>query len=260
MSDEKKYMTDEEAKEAILDIGRRMYLRDFVSSNDGNISVKVSDTELWATPTGVSKGYIKIEQLVKMDMDGNVLEGTAKPSSEIKMHLGVYKEDPTVQAVTHAHPLVATALSIAGISLNKAVNTEAVLSLGNIGVAEYATPGTYEVPDSIASYVKDKNGVMLANHGALTWGDSIYQAFYALESLENCAKSEVLTHYILGKQNYLSDNQVATLMEVREKLGIKKGGIPVYTKENPNPESSDKENQFIEKIARRVADILKEEK
>ena len=255
---ERKYMTDEEAKAAILDIGKRMYARNFVASNDGNISVKVSDNEIWATPTGVSKGYMKEEQLVKMNLDGEIISGTAKPSSEIKMHLRVYKEDPNVQAVTHAHPLFATAFAITGKAIDKATNTETILALGNILVADYATPGTYEVPDSIAPYVKDYNGVLLANHGALTWGESIYQAFYALESVENCAKSEIVTNYIIGNQNYLSNDQVERLLEIRKNMGIKKGGTPVYTLENKDHTLNDREEILIEKIAQRVVTLLKE--
>lgn len=259
MCEEHKYMTDEEARAAILDIGKRMYLRNFVASNDGNISIKVSDTELWATPTGVSKGYMTEEQLVKMDIDGNIISGTAKPSSEIKMHLRVYKEDPAVQAVTHAHPLFATAFAVAGMAIDKATNTEAILALGNVFVADYATPGTYEVPDSIAPYVKEYNGVLLANHGALTWGSNIYQAFYALESVENCAKSEIVTNYIIGKQNYLDHAQVERLLQIREQMGIKKGGVPVYTKENSASASENKEDELVEKIARRVVALMREE-
>lgn len=258
MTNMKNYMTDEEAKAAILDIGKRMYARNFVSSNDGNISVKVSEHEIWTTPTGVSKGYMKEEQLVKMDLDGNIICGTAQPSSEIKMHLRVYKEDDTVQAVTHAHPLFATAFAITGKSINKATNTEAIIALGNILIADYATPGTYEVPDSIAPYVKDYNGVLLANHGALTWGKNIYQAFYALESVENCAKSEIITNYIIGKQNYLNSSQIDQLIGIREKMGNNKGGVPIYTYENQENILEERENKLIERIAHRVVEIIKE--
>lgn len=259
MPDKKTYMTDEEAKAAIIEIGKRMYVRNFVSANDGNISVKVSDTELWVTPTGISKGYMREEELVKIDLEGNVLEGITSPSSEIKMHLRVYQEDQTVQAVTHAHPLMATAFSIAGKAIDKAINTEAVLALGTVAVAEYAKPGTYEVPDSIAPYVKKYNGVLLANHGALTWGSDIYQAFYKLESIENCAMTEIITQYVLGKQNYLSNSQIKDLLIIREDMGIHKGGEPVYTKENPDIRMLEREEVLIEKIAKRVAKLLKEQ-
>ena len=221
-----RYMSDFEAKKSILDIGRRMYERGFVASNDGNISCKVGPNTIWTTPTGVSKGFMKQEMLVKMDLNGKVLMGKYKPSSEVKMHLRVYQENPEVQAVTHAHPLVATSFAIAGINLDAAILTEAVLGLGSIPIARYATPGTDEVPESIAPFVNTHNGVLLANHGALTWGKDIYQAFYRLESIEYYATILMYTGNIIGRQNVLSCDQVDKLLDIRQKLGITAGGIP----------------------------------
>ena len=115
------YLNDYEAKHQILEVGRRMYEKGFVASNDGNISCRVSETELWTTPTGVSKGFMTEEMLVKVDLDGNLLSGERKPSSEIRMHLRVYRENPQVKSVVHAHPPVATSFAIAGISLSRAI-------------------------------------------------------------------------------------------------------------------------------------------
>lgn len=221
-----KYMSDLEARKAILDVGRRMYQRGFVAANDGNISVKVGPGTIWVTPTGVSKGFMAQDMLVKMDLNGNVLMGSCKPSSEIKMHLRVYKESPEMMAVTHAHPPIATSFSVAGISLDKAVLTEAVMGLGSIPVARYATPGSEEVPESIAPFVKGYNGVLLANHGALTWGTDIYQAFYRLEAVEYYATILMYTGNIIGKQNVLSCSQVNELLDIRSRLGIQSGGVP----------------------------------
>ena len=156
----RKYLNDEQAKEAIIEIGKRMFAKGFVAANDGNISVKVSDNTLWSTPTLVSKGYMTEDMLVKVDLDGNILEGSLKPSSELKMHLRVYKENPDVYAVTHAHPPVATAFAIAGIALDQAILPEAVVNLGVVPVTKYASPGTKEVPDSIAPFCKTHNGVL----------------------------------------------------------------------------------------------------
>ena len=123
------YISDAQAKQMILEVGRRMYQGGFVAANDGNISCKVGDNGIWATPTGVSKGFMTEDMLVKLDLDGNVLEGTHKPSSEIKMHLRVFKENPKVQGVVHAHPLTATAFACAGISLEGADGRSSVLRL-----------------------------------------------------------------------------------------------------------------------------------
>ncbi|MBP5160322.1 MAG: class II aldolase/adducin family protein, partial [Lachnospiraceae bacterium] len=229
-----RYMTDYEAKNAIIDIGRRMYTRGFVAANDGNISCKVGPNAIWATPTGVSKGFMKPEMLVKLDLSGKVLQGTSKPSSELKMHLRVYAENPEVNAVTHAHPPVATAFAVAGIGLDKPILTESVMMLGSVPIARYATPGTQEVPDSIAPFVKEYNAVLLANHGALTWGKDAYEAFYRLESVEYYANLLMYTGNIIGKQNPLSCDQINVLIENRKKYGITSGGVPTCNCETTN--------------------------
>ena len=221
------YPSDMEAKRDILEVGRRMYAKNFVASNDGNISCKVSDHTLWCTPTGVSKGYMTDEMLVLMDLDGNVLRGSWKPSSEMKMHLRVYKENPSVKAVVHAHPPVSTSFAIAGIPLNRAILTEAVMGVGEIPLAPYAMPGTQEVPDSIAPYVKTHNGCLLANHGALTWGSSVMEAWMRMESVEYYATVSMYTGNIIGQANELTCDQVDRLIERRENSGITTGGRPL---------------------------------
>ena len=220
------YPSDHEAKKAILEVGRRMYTKNFVASNDGNISCKVSDRTLWCTPTGVSKGFMTDEMLVLMDVDGNVLRGTWKPSSEMKMHLRVYKENPDIKAVVHAHPPVSTSFAIAGIPLNRAILTEAVMGIGEIPVAPYAMPGTQEVPDSIAPFVKTHNGCLLANHGALTWGNDVMEAWMRMESVEYYATVSMYTGNIIGQANELTCEQVDRLIERRTNSGITTGGRP----------------------------------
>ncbi|MBE3592423.1 MAG: class II aldolase/adducin family protein [Thermoanaerobacter sp.] len=215
-----RYMNDHEAQEAIIEIGKRMYLKGYVASNDGNISIKVSPNEIWVTPTGVSKGYMTHEMLVKLDLDGNIISGNNKPSSEIKMHLKVYKENPDAKAVTHAHPPIATAFAVAGIPLDKPILPEAIINLGAVPVARYATPGTEEVPESIAPYCNSYNGVLLANHGALTWGKDIFEAYYRLESLEHYATIMLYAYYIIGKVNELNSKQISKLVEIKESYGI----------------------------------------
>ena len=221
-----RYLSDRDAKEAILEVGRRMYAKNYVVSNDGNITCKVSPTTLWTTPTGVSKGYMTDEMLIKVDLEGHVLQGTRKPSSELKMHLRVYKENPDLIACVHAHPPVATSFAIAGIALDRPILPEGVVQLGVVPVAPYATPGTQEVPDSIAPYCRTHNGVLLANHGALTWGMSPMQAYMRMESLEYYALVTMYTGNIIGRANELSCEQVDRLVETRTKMGITTGGRP----------------------------------
>ena len=220
------YPSDVEAKRTILEIGRRMYAKNFVASNDGNISCKVSDNTVWCTPTGVSKGYMTSDMLVLMNVDGTVLRGTRKPSSEIKMHLRVYRENPSIKAVVHAHPPAATSYAIAGLPLNRAILTEAVMGIGEIPLAPYAMPGPEEVPDSIAPFVNTHNGCLLANHGALTWGKDAMEAWMRMESVEYYALVSMYTKGLIGQVNELTSAQVERLIERRTNSGITTGGRP----------------------------------
>ena len=220
------YMTQEQAKKAIIDIGQRMYVRNFVAANDGNISVKTGENEVWATPTGVSKGFMKKKMLVKVDLDGNLLEGTYKPSSELKMHLRAYRENPDIRGVCHAHPPICTCFAIAGIPLDTPVLAEAVITLGDVPIAPYAELGSKEVPEVIAPYCHTHNGILLANHGSVTWAEDVYTAYYRLESMEYYANILLITEKILGKQNLLSNEQIDALLAMREKFGVKRGGVP----------------------------------
>ena len=220
------YLSEKQAKKAIIDIGQRMYVRNFVAANDGNISVKTGDNEVWATPTGVSKGYMKKKMLVKVDLDGNILEGTCKPSSELKVHLRAYQENKEIRAVCHAHPPVCTCYAIAGIPLTAPVLAEAVITLGDVPIAPYAKLGSREVPEAVAPFCHTHNGILLANHGAVTWAEEPYAAWYRLESMEYYANILLITEHILGRQNLLTDEQVGALLAMREKFGIKRGGVP----------------------------------
>jgi len=227
MQDNKQYYSDLEAREMICEIGRRVYNRNYIAANDGNISVKVGVNEIWTTPTGVSKGYMTPDMMVKMDLSGKVLAGKLKPSSEVKMHLRVYNENQEVNAVVHAHPPVATSFAIAGIPLDKPVLPEAIVLLGIVPVAPYALPGTQEVPDSIAPYCKTHNAVLLANHGALTWGRDLMEAYFRMESLEHYATILMYSNNILKKANELNASQINDLINIRESMGIKAGGVPI---------------------------------
>lgn len=216
---------DREICQLILEIGRRMYQKNMVVSNDGNISVRAVDG-IWATPTGVCKGDMTMDMLVKVDAYGNILAGTAKPSSELKMHLRVYAENHEVQAVVHAHPPVATSFAIAGIPLEVPILPEAIINLGVVPVAPYAVPGTQAVADSIALFCCSHNGVLLANHGALTWGKDLWQAYFRMESLEYYATVTMHTGYILKQARLLSTEEIQASVATRERLGITTGGIP----------------------------------
>lgn len=227
MPNNRRYPTDSEAKKLIVEIGKRMYQKNFVAANDGNISCKVDDDIIWTTPTGVSKGFMSEDQMVKMRLDGTVLsQGERGPSSEAKMHLRIYNENPEAMGVCHAHPPISTSFAIAGISLDQAIYPEALVNLGTVPCVHYEAPGSQGIPDSIAPYAKDYNALLLANHGAVAWGPSLLDAWYRLESTEHYAMVIMYTGNIIGKANVLSCEQVNELIEIRSKLGITSGGIP----------------------------------
>lgn len=208
-------------KEQICEIGKRIYDKGFVAANDGNISVRISDTEFLITPTSISKGFMTPEMILKVDLEGNVLEGHGhyKPTSEMKMHLLVYRERPEIKAVVHVHPPYATAFAVAGIPLNQAILPESVVFLGTIPVAEYGTPSTEEIPAAVKKHVHHHQGVLLENHGALTWGKDLEHAYYLMESLEFSAKINWLAKQMNGDRELTAPN-IERLIEIRTKMGI----------------------------------------
>ena len=208
-------------KQQICDIGKRIYDKGMVASNDGNISVKLNDNEFLCTPTGVSKGFMTPEYICKVDADGKVLEANPgfKPSSEIKMHMRVYKERPDVNAVVHAHPMYATGFAIAGIPLTQPIMPEAVISLGAVPIAEYGTPSTEEIPDAISKYLQSYDAILLENHGALSFSDSLLNAYHKMESVEFYAKLLYISKQ-LGGPKELSESQVQRLYEIRRQFGM----------------------------------------
>lgn len=214
----------------ICDIGKRMYLSGFVAANDGNISVKMDNNEIIATPTGVSKGFMTPEMLCKIDLNGKLISGEIRPSSEIKMHLKIYQGNSEVRAVTHSHSPYATAFAITRLPMNKSVLSEVIVNLGNIPIAEYVTPGTDELSESVAKYVRDYNCVLLANHGPVTWGNNLTQAYFRMETLEHYAKILSITKQ-LGNARELTCEDIGSLIQIREKSGITTGGIPSKCKD-----------------------------
>lgn len=221
-----RYTSDQEAKDAIIRVGRYLFDKDLVAANDGNISVRVGPDTLWTTPTGVSKGELKAEELVKLDFAGNVLSaGGLNASSEVAMHIRIYQERDDITGVCHAHPPAATAFAIAGMALDPTEYPEALIALGVVPVAEYATTGTSAVPDSVAPYVKTHNACLMANHGAVTWGRDLTEAWFRLHALEQYAKIKLYLKQI-GQVQELPLDEIEVLLEKRRALGITTGGSP----------------------------------
>jgi L-fuculose-phosphate aldolase len=212
-------MNENEIKEQMCEIGRNIWQLGFVAANDGNLSVRLSENEFFTTPTGVSKGTLKPSMIVKVDSNGKVLEGELKPSSELPMHLRVYKERPDVNAIVHAHPPIATAFAVAHIPLETYIMPEAILTFGSVPIAKYGTPSTMEVPESIVPYLQDHDVILLENHGALAVGCDLMTAYYRMETLEHYAKVSFYARK-LGGAKEIPYNKLQELMDLRTKMNF----------------------------------------
>ena len=212
-------MSERELREAIVEVGRRLYARGYTASNDGNISLRLDDRRLLMTPKSVCKGFMSPDMMVVTDLDGKKLAGERDPSSEMQMHLEVYRQRPDARAVVHAHPPIATGFAVAGIPLDRAVLAEVVTTLGSVPIAEYATPSTKELPEAVRKYVKAHDGMLLANHGALTLGSDVFAAYYKMETIEHFAHISLVAR-LLGGERLLSRQEVDRLQGLRGMYGI----------------------------------------
>lgn len=206
-------MHPEQVISDVIHVGKRMYERGYVASNDGNISVRLSEDRLLITMTGVSKGFLTPEKLVVVDYDGGVVSGDYAPSSEMKMHLMVYRERPDIHAVAHAHPPTATGFAVAGENLPDTLLPEAIVSLGFVPIAPYGTPGTMELVESLRQYVREYDAVLLENHGALTLGPDIVAAYHKMETMEHCARIALVAR-MLGRVNTIDEERVNKLRQL----------------------------------------------
>lgn len=214
--------TEYELKKLIVELGRRLWNRGFVAANDGNITVKLNENELLTTPTGISKGFMTEDMIIKCDREGKVIQGgngKYRPSSEVLMHLDVYNERPDVHAVFHAHPPYATSFAVAGIPLDKCVLPEAIIVIGSVPIAPYGLPSTMEIPERMRPFIKENDVVLLENHGALTVGADLLSAYHKMETLELSA-SIVWKSIQLGNVNSMPDEERDRLMTLREKFGL----------------------------------------
>ncbi|NLK07552.1 MAG: class II aldolase/adducin family protein [Firmicutes bacterium] len=212
-------MSEFQLKRDIIEVGRRIYNSGFVAANDGNISVRLSDKLILTTPTGVSKGFMTPDMIVTCDMDGNVVSGSWRPSSELKMHLAVYKAREDVKSVVHAHPPYGTAFAVAGFALEKPIMPEVVINLGWVPLTQYGTPSTEEIPDAVLPYLPRHDAFLLQNHGALTVGSDPYNALFKMETLEMGAKISLLAR-LLGGEKEISPPDVDRLIDLRQSMNM----------------------------------------
>ena len=254
-----------ELKKLMCEIGKRIYNREMVAANDGNFSVKLDDGTYLCTPTGVSKGFMTPEMICKVDENGNSIRsnGQWKPSSEIKMHMRIYKQRPDVTAVVHAHPQYATAYAIAGIPLTEKIMPEAVIFLGEVPIAKYGLPSTMEIPDAVEPYLNCYDAVLLENHGALSWGQDLMSAYFKMEGLEFYAKLAYKAKMLGGAKEF-SEGEVQRLYELRRQFNVpgrhpalcQEEGCQVPKKEVPQ-EKEVLSAEALEAVVRKVIQELK---
>jgi len=210
-------MDEQTARREIVRIGHLMYDRSYVVSSDGNISARLDDGRVVATPTMTCKGRMTEESLAVTDMSGKPL-GNQRPSSELAMHLLIYRERPDIKAVCHAHPPHGTAFAVAGLAIDQPILSEVILTLGCVPLASYGTPSTEELTEAMRPLVKHHNALLMANHGAVAYGSDLWQAWDRLETLEHTAKIAILSRILGGSKNLPAD-AIEKLINVREAAG-----------------------------------------
>jgi L-fuculose-phosphate aldolase len=210
---------DRNERELICEVGRRLYNRGFAAANDGNISIRIAEDRFLCTPTGVSKGFMKPEDLCIVDSNGDQVAGVKKRTSEIKVHLSVYKARKDIMGVVHCHPPHATAFAIAREPIPKCVLPEVEVFLGEVPIADYETPGTQQFADSILPFVHDSTVVMLANHGSLAFAKDLMTAYFNTEIIDAYCKMLILARQ-LGPITHLKEKDTRELLEFKKRLGI----------------------------------------
>jgi len=208
------FKTEDELRREICEIGRRLHQKEYVAAYDGNISARLDDRRVLSSPTATCKGFMQPDDLVVCDFEGKKISGQRNITSEIQMHLLIYRRRPDVHGIVHAHPPTATGYAAAGLSLNKALVSEVVLSLGCIPLAGYGTPGTPELTRALEPLVSSHDAILLANHGVVTCGRDLMQAYFRMETVEHFAKISLVTE-LLGRQVLLSGSDVDKLLAAR---------------------------------------------
>ena len=207
-------------KREICEIGDRLYRKGFAAANDGNISCRASDNEVVCTPTLICKGFMKPDDLCTVDMEGNQLSGRRKRTSELLMHLAILKARPEIKSVVHCHPPHATAFGVAREPVPQCVLSEVEVSLGDVPITPYAIPGSQEFADTVLPFVNQANAIILANHGTVTYDDTVEKAYWRTEILDGYCRMLMLARG-LGRINYFTEPEARALLQLKEKWGLK---------------------------------------
>src|SRR5450755_2830522 len=227
--------SEKEYRQDIIDIGRFVYQKGWVAANDGNITIRLDQDRILATPTGVSKGMMHVDDLIIVDMQGNKIEGRKERTSEIAMHLTIYSMRPDIRSVVHAHPPVATGYATAGKALNLALLPEVIIGLGGVPLADYGLPGTPELTKPMLPLIPKYDAILMGNHGAVCYGADVYKAFFKMETVEHFARISFVAE-MLGGAKALPRTEVDKLLDARTRYGVKakvagEPGCPVAAEE-----------------------------
>jgi L-fuculose-phosphate aldolase len=206
----------------IVRYGRMLHESGYVAATDGNLSVRLDEDRLLITPTCISKGRMRSSDLVVVDMTGRRVSGKRRVSSELGMHLLIYRLRPDVNGVVHAHPPTATGFAASGFDLNRPLVCEVVVGLGSIPLARYGTPGTPELTDALEPLIPGHDAILMANHGVVTFGSTLESAYMKMETVEHFARISLVTR-MLGNEQPLGEKEVEKLHEVRHRYN---GGSP----------------------------------
>jgi L-fuculose-phosphate aldolase len=200
----------------IVQFGKMLHQRGYVAAMDGNLSIRLDERRILSTPTSICKGMMRPSDLVIVDVNGERISGRNNVSSEIGMHLLIYKLRPDVRGIVHAHPRTATGFAAAGMALNKPLVCEVVIGLGSIPLAKYGTPGTPELTDALQPLIPQYDAILMSNHGVVTYGVDLHRAYMKMETVEHFAQIALITH-LLGSQQPLGDCELEKLMAARAK-------------------------------------------
>jgi len=222
-------INDRQHRLAILQFGHLLHANRFVAATDGNLSIRLDERRLLVTPTCISKGRMRTTDLVIVDMDGERIAGKRSVSSEIGMHLLIYRLRPDVRGVVHAHPPTATGFAASGYGLNRPLVCEVVVGLGSIPLARYGTPGTPELTDALEPLIPNHDAILMANHGVVTFGSSLENAYMKMETVEHFARIALVTH-LLGHEQPLGEKEIEKLHEVRNRYN---GGVSSASPRRP---------------------------
>ena len=231
--------TEQQLREDMVRIGRLMFDKGWIAGSDGNISVRLADGRILATPTGLCKGMLDGRDPILCDLEGNKLSGERAPTTEMDMHLTVYRMRADVHAIVHAHPPVATGFAVAGRELNLGILPEVIIRLGSVPLVPYGTPGTPALSESMLPYIARFDAALLANHGAVAWGEDLFQAFFRMETVEHFARITLVSE-LAGGPRALPRAEIQKLFAARVRYGVKsknrfEPGYPVAAEDMPDP-------------------------